>query len=158
MSILVNKRTKVICQGFTGKQGTFHSEQCIAYGTQLVGGVTPGPRRRASISGCRCSTRCAMRCKDTGATASMIYVPAPFAADAILEAADAGIELVVCITEGVPVNDMMKVKAALAGTGTRLDRPELPRHHHAGRMQDRHHAGLHPQARAASASCRARAR
>ena len=84
--------------------------------------------------------------KATGATVSMIYVPAPFAADAILEAADAGIELVVCITEGVPVLDMVKVKAVLKGSGVRAHRPELPRHHHAGRVQDRHHAGLDPQA------------
>ena len=94
----------------------------------------------------------------TGATASMIYVPAPYAADSILEAADAGIELVVCITEGVPVNDMVKVKAALAGSRDAPHRPELPRHHHARGVQDRHHAGLHPQEGAASASCRARAR
>ena len=126
MSILVNKNTKVICQGFTGKQGTFHSEQCIEYGTQAGRRRHAGPRRRASISTCRCSTPCTTRCSDTGATASMIYVPAPFAADAILEAADAGIELVVCITEGMPVNDMVRVKAALAGTGTRLIGPNCP--------------------------------
>jgi succinyl-CoA synthetase alpha subunit len=125
MSILVNKRTKVICQGFTGKQGTFHSQQCIAYGTKLVGGVTPGRGGERHLELPVFDTvRDAVR--ETGATASMIYVPAPFAADAILEAADAGIELVVCITEGVPVNDMVKVKAALAGSGTRLIGPNCP--------------------------------
>jgi succinyl-CoA synthetase alpha subunit len=125
MSILVNKRTKVICQGFTGQQGTFHSKQCLAYGTRLVGGVTPGRGGDTHLEQPVFNTvRDAVR--ETGATASMIYVPAPFAADAILEAVDAGIELVVCITEGVPVNDMVKVKAALAGSGTRLIGPNCP--------------------------------
>jgi succinyl-CoA synthetase alpha subunit len=125
MSILVNKRTKVICQGFTGKQGTFHSQQCIAYGTMLVGGVTPGRGGERHLELPVFDTvHDAVR--ETGATASMIYVPAPYAADAILEAADAGIELVVCITEGVPVNDMIKVKAALAGSATRLIGPNCP--------------------------------
>jgi succinyl-CoA synthetase alpha subunit len=125
MSILVNKRTKVICQGFTGKQGTFHSEQCIAYGTQVVAGVTPGHGGKRHLDRPVFDTvKDAVR--ETGASASMIYVPAPFAADAILEAADAGIELIVCITEGVPVNDMVKVKAALAGSSSRLIGPNCP--------------------------------
>jgi len=125
MSILVNRRTRVICQGFTGKQGTFHSEQCIAYGTQVVGGVTPGRGGEQHLGLPVFDTvRDAVRA--TGATASMIYVPAPYAADSILEAADAGVELVVCITEGVPVNDMVKVKAALAGSSTRLIGPNCP--------------------------------
>ena len=125
MSILVNRRTQVICQGFTGKQGTFHSEQCLAYGTQLVGGVTPGRGGELHLGLPVFDTvRDAVR--TTGATASMIYVPAPYAADSILEAVDAGIELVVCITEGVPVNDMIKVKAALAGSATRLIGPNCP--------------------------------
>src|SRR5471032_1228918 len=125
MSILVNQRTKVICQGFTGKQGTFHSEQCIAYGTKLVGGVTPGRGGEKHLDLPVFDTVLdAVRA--TGATASMIYVPAPFAADAILEAADAGIEMVVCITEGVPVNDMVRVKAALSGSATRLIGPNCP--------------------------------
>ncbi len=115
MSILVNKNTRVICQGFTGQQGTFHSEQSIKYGTKMVGGVTPGRGGEKHLN-----------LPDTGATASVIYVPAAFAADAILEAADAGIELVVCITEGIPVNDMVRVKATLAGTGTRLIGPNCP--------------------------------
>jgi succinyl-CoA synthetase alpha subunit len=125
MSILVNKRTKVICQGFTGKQGSFHSEQCIAYGTRLVGGVTPGRGGEMHLDLPVFDT-VADAVRETGASASMIYVPAPYAADAILEAADAGIELVVCITEGVPVNDMVRVKATLSGSPTRLIGPNCP--------------------------------
>jgi succinyl-CoA synthetase alpha subunit len=113
MSILINKSTKVICQGFTGKQGTFHSEQAIAYGTQLVGGVTPGRGGSKHLDKPVFDT-CHDAVKSTGADATMIYVPAPFAADAILEAADAGIKVIVCITEGIPVLDMVRVKAALA--------------------------------------------
>jgi len=125
MSILINRHTKVICQGFTGRQGTFHSEQALAYGTHLVGGVTPGRGGQTHLGQPVFDTvRDAVR--DTGATASMIYVPAAGAADSILEAADAGIELVVCITEGVPVNDMVRVKAVLAGSGTRLIGPNCP--------------------------------
>ena len=125
MSILVNRRTEVICQGFTGRQGTFHSEQCLAYGTRLVGGVTPGRGGEQHLGLPVFDTvRDAVRA--TGATASMIYVPAPYAADSILEAIDAGIELVVCITEGLPINDMIKVKAALAGSAARLIGPNCP--------------------------------
>jgi succinyl-CoA synthetase alpha subunit len=125
MSILVTRNTKVLCQGFTGKQGTFHSEQALAYGTKLVGGVTPGRGGQQHLKLPVFDTvREAVRA--TGATASMIYVPAAGAADSILEAADAGIELVVCITEGVPVNDMVRVKAVLAGSGTRLVGPNCP--------------------------------
>jgi len=125
MSILVNKNTKVICQGFTGKQGTFHSEQAIAYGTQLVGGVTPGRGGQKHL-GLPVFDTVKDAVKETGATASMIYVPAAGAADSILEAADAGIELVVCITEGVPVNDMVRVKSVLAGAATLLVGPNCP--------------------------------
>lgn len=125
MSILVDKNTKVICQGFTGKQGTFHAEQAIAYGTQLVGGVTPG-RGGDSHLGKPIFNTCHEAVDAVGANATMIYVPAPFAADAILEAADAGIEVIACITEGIPVMDMLKVKAYLAGTKAKLIGPNCP--------------------------------
>ena len=125
MSILVDKNTKLICQGFTGKQGTFHSEQCLAYGTKLVGGVTPG-RGGSRHLGLPVFDTAREAVAKTGATVSMIYVPAPYAADAILEAADAGVELIVCITEGIPVNDMVRVKATLASYKTRLIGPNCP--------------------------------
>ena len=125
MSILVDQHTRVICQGFTGKQGTFHSEQALAYGTQLVGGVTPGKGGQKHLDLPVFDTvRDAV--DGTGAHASMIYVPAAFAADAILEAADAGIELIICISEGIPVMDMLKVKAALSGSGASLIGPNCP--------------------------------
>ena len=125
MSILVDKNTRVICQGFTGKQGTFHSEQCLAYGTKLVGGVTPG-RGGEKHLGLPVFNTAREAVQKTGATVSMIYVPAPYAADAILEAADAGIELIVCITEGIPVNDMVRVKASLESYGSLLIGPNCP--------------------------------
>ena len=112
MSILVNKNTKVICQGFTGKQGTFHSEQAIAYGTKMVGGVTPGKGGQVHL-GLPVFNTVREAVHETGANATMIYVPAAFAADSILEAAAAGIKVIACITEGIPVRDMRKVKAAL---------------------------------------------
>lgn len=125
MSILVDQHTRVICQGFTGKQGTFHSEQALAYGTQLVGGVTPGKGGQKHLDLPVFNTvREAV--DGSGAHASMIYVPAAFAADAILEAADAGIELIVCISEGIPVMDMLRVKAALSGSGASLIGPNCP--------------------------------
>jgi len=125
MSILVDGSTKVICQGFTGKQGTFHSEQALAYGTRLVGGVTPGKGGQEHL-GLPVFNTVKDAVSGTGANASMIYVPAAYATDAILEAADAGIEVIVCITEGIPVMDMLKVKAALAGTDVRLIGPNCP--------------------------------
>ena len=125
MSVLVNKSTRVICQGFTGSQGTFHSEQAIAYGTQMVGGVTPGKGGTShltlpvfdSVHEAKAATQ---------ANASVIYVPPPFAADSILEAIDAEMELIVCITEGIPVLDMMKVKRALLNSKSRLIGPNCP--------------------------------
>ena len=131
MSILVNKNTRVLCQGFTGKQGTFHSEQALAYGTQMVGGVTPSKGGQMHLNLPVFNTmREAVR--ETAATASVIYVPPAYAADSIMEAADAGIELIVCITEGIPVLDMLNVKAALnikaalKANGAKLIGPNCP--------------------------------
>ncbi len=125
MSILVNKNTKVICQGFTGKQGSFHSQQALAYGTKLVGGVTPGRGGEKHLKLPVFNT-VLDAVKKTGAQASMIYVPAPYAADAILEAADAGIKIIVCITEGIPVIDMVRVKAAIRNQDCVLIGPNCP--------------------------------
>jgi succinyl-CoA synthetase alpha subunit len=125
MSVLVDKSTRVICQGFTGAQGTFHSEQALAYGTRMVGGVTPGKGGTTHL-GLPVFDTVKDAAEATGADASVVYVPAAFAADAILEAIDAAIPLVVCITEGVPVLDMVKVKRALSGAGTRLIGPNCP--------------------------------
>ena len=125
MSILVNKSTKVITQGMTGATGTFHTEQALAYGTQMVGGVTPGKGGTTHIGLPNFNTVAEAKAV-TGATASCIYVPPPFAADSILEAIDAGMELIVCITEGIPVLDMVKVKRALSGSKSRLIGPNCP--------------------------------
>ena len=125
MAVLVNKNTKVICQGFTGSQGTFHSEQAIAYGTNMVGGVTPGKGGACHLDLPIFDT-VALAVEKTNADATVIYVPPPFAADAILEAIDADISLIVCITEGIPVLDMVKVKRALAGSKSRLIGPNCP--------------------------------
>jgi succinyl-CoA synthetase alpha subunit len=125
MAILVDKNTRVICQGFTGAQGTFHSEQAIAYGTRMVGGVTPG-KGGAKHLGLPVFDTVREAVEATGADASAVYVPPPFAGDAILEAIDAGVRIVVCVTEGVPVLDMVKVKRALCGSATRLIGPNCP--------------------------------
>ncbi len=125
MSVLIDKDTKVVCQGFTGSQGTLHSEQAIAYGTQLVGGVTPGKGGQTHL-GLPVFNTVADAVSETGANASVIYVPAAFAKDGILEAADAGIELIVCITEGLPTLDMLAVKANLDERGVRLIGPNCP--------------------------------
>ncbi len=125
MSVLVTKDTKVICQGLTGSQGTFHSEQAIAYGTKMVGGVTPGKGGSVHI-GLPVYDTVAEARERTGATATAIYVPPPFAADSILEAIEAEMELIVCITEGIPVLDMVKIKRALSGSKSRLIGPNCP--------------------------------
>ena len=125
MAVLVNTDTRVICQGFTGSQGTFHSEQAIAYGTRMVGGVTPGKGGSTHLDLPVFDTVVGAM-EATGANASVVYVPPPFAADAILEAIDAGMPLVVCITEGIPVIDMVRVKRALEGSDTRLIGPNCP--------------------------------
>ena len=125
MSILIDRNTKVICQGFTGKNGTFHSEQAIAYGTQMVGGVAPGKGGSYHLNLPVFDTVAEARAQ-TGADASVIYVPPPFAADSILEAIDAEVPLIVCITEGIPVADMVKVKRSLSGSKSRLIGPNCP--------------------------------
>ena len=126
MSVLINKETRVICQGFTGSQGTLHSEQAIAYGTRMVGGVTPGKGGQTHL-GLPVFNTVREAVEATGATASVIYVPAAFCKDSILEAADAGVELIVCITEGVPALDMLKVKEYIVRKGgVRLIGPNCP--------------------------------
>jgi len=125
MSILINSQTRVICQGFTGKQGSFHSEQAIAYGTQMVGGVTPGKGGQRHLDLPVFNT-VQDAVNETGADATMIYVPAAFAMDAILEAVDAGIKVIACITEGIPVQDMLKVKASIADKDVYLVGPNCP--------------------------------
>ena len=125
MSILVNKDSKILCQGITGNQGSFHTEQCISYGTKVVGGVTPG-RGGSEHLGVPVYNTMQEAVQETGADVSMIYVPPSFAADAILEAADSGIALIVCITEGIPVNDMVKVKSSLRDNNCRLIGPNCP--------------------------------
>lgn len=125
MSILINKDTKVICQGFTGNQGTFHSQQALEYGTKMVGGVTPGKGGQTHI-GLPVFDTVRKAVNETGATASVLYVPAPFCADSIIEAIDAGIQLIICITEGIPVLDMLLVKEYLKGTTARVIGPNCP--------------------------------
>ncbi len=125
MSILINKETKVICQGITGEQGTFHTAQMVAYGTNMVGGVTPG-KGGTSVDSIPVFNTVTEAVEATGADATVIYVPAPFAADAIMEATDAGIKLVICITEGIPILDMVKVKRFMEGKGSRLVGPNCP--------------------------------
>ena len=144
MSILVNRNTKVITQGMTGETGTFHTQQALAYGTQMVGGVTPGKGGTTHI-GLPVFNTVAEAVEATGATRRVVYVPPPFAADSILEAIDAEVPLIVCITEGIPVLDMVKVKRALSGSKSRLIGPNCPGVLTPERMQDRHHARHHLQ-------------
>jgi succinyl-CoA synthetase alpha subunit len=125
MAILINKETRVICQGFTGAQGTFHSEQCLSYGTKMVGGVTPG-KGGTSHLGLPVYNTVLEAKKATGCTVSVVFVPPPFAADSIMEAVDADLDLVICITEGIPVLDMVKVKRFMEGRKTRLIGPNCP--------------------------------
>lgn len=125
MSILINKNTKVICQGFTGQQGTYHSEQAVAYGTKMVGGVTPGKGGQSHL-GLPVFDTVRQAVEKTGADASVIYVPAPFCKDSIIEAVDAGIQLIICITEGIPVLDMLQVRAYIDHKNVRLIGPNCP--------------------------------
>ncbi|MCH2533207.1 MAG: succinate--CoA ligase subunit alpha, partial [Bdellovibrionales bacterium] len=125
MSILIDKNTKVVCQGFTGAQGTFHSEQAIQYGTKMVGGVTPGKGGSKHLDLPVFNTVYDAK-EQTGCNASVVYVPPPFAADAIMEAVDAELDLVICITEGIPVIDMIKVRRFMEGKKTRLIGPNCP--------------------------------
>ena len=144
MSILVDRNTKVITQGMTGETGTFHTQQALAYGTQMVGGVTPGKGGTEHL-GLPVFDTVHEAVAKTGATASVIYVPPPFAADSILEAIDAEVPLIVTITEGIPVLDMVKVKRALTGSKSRLIGPNCPGVLTPERVQDRHHARQHLQ-------------
>ena len=142
MSILVDKSTRLVVQGLTGREGTFHAKNAADYGTKVVGGVTPG-KGGTTHEGWPIFNTVSEAVEKTGANATVIFVPPPAAADAIMEAADAGVPLIVCITEGIPAMDMVKVWEFLKTKKLAADRAELPGHHLAGQVQDRHHAGAH---------------
>ena len=146
MSVLVDKSTRLVVQGITGKEGTFHTKQMVEYGTNVVGGVTPG-KGGTTHEGIPVFNTVADAVKEAGANASVIYVPPSFAADAVMEAADAGIPVVVCITEGIPTLDMVKVKEYLKRQADASDWTKLSGHHLAGQMQNRNHAGTHSSRR-----------
>ncbi len=157
MAILITPETRLLVQGLTGREGTFHAKQAAAYHTKVVGGVTPG-KGGTTHEGWPIFNTVAEAVAKTGANASVIFVPPPGAADAVMEAADAGIPLVVCITEGIPTIDMMKAFAFLQGQGDARHRAQLPGPHLGRDRQGRHHPRPHLQARARSASCRRAAR
>jgi succinyl-CoA synthetase alpha subunit len=146
MAILVDKSTRLIVQGLTGREGTFHAKACAAYGTQVVGGVTPG-KGGTTHEGWPIFNTVQEAVEKTGANATVIFVPPPFAADAIMEAADAGLELIVCITEGIPTLDMVKAWEFLQNRRSRLIGPNCPGNYFAGQMQDWNYAGLDSQGR-----------
>ncbi len=157
MSILVDKSTRLLVQGLTGREGTFHAKNAAAYGTNVVGGVTPG-KGGTTHEGWPIFNTVREAVAKTGANATVIFVPPPGAADAIMEAADAGVPLIVCITEGIPAMDMVNAVGVPEDEELAADRAQLPGHHLAGQMQDRHHAGDTFTRKATSASSRARAR
>ena len=157
MAVLLDKNTRLIVQGLTGREGTFHAKAAAAYGTQVVGGVTPG-KGGTTHEGWPIFNSVHDAVRETGANATVIFVPPPFAADAIMEAADAEIPLAVCITEGIPTLDMLKVMTFMEGKHTRLIGPNCPGHHHRRSGQGWHHPRTHLPRRAASASSRRAAR
>ena len=157
MSVLVDQNTRVLFQGFTGREASFHAQASIDYGTKVVGGVTPGKGGLMHL-GLPVFNTVADAVKQTGANASVIFVPPPYAADAIMEAVDAGVPLVVCITEGIPTADMVQVREFMKGKHVAAHRPELSGHHFTGQVQDRNHAGVRFTSKAMWAWCRARAR
>ena len=157
MAVLLDRNSRLIVQGLTGREGTFHAKAAAAYGTQVVGGVTPG-KGGTTHEGWPIFNSVHDAVRETGANASVIFVPPPFAADAIMEATDAGIALVVCITEGIPTIDMLKVMTFMDGKADAAHRTQLPRHHHGRPGKGGNHSGAHLPERGESASSRRAAR